>query len=1254
MSGTKKFVSHRHTPLGGTDCVHRLPRRNIQCKNPTTENPAINNSTINVCYDARTRLANVKLKSEGNMNLFFLFLTRIAVVIEYVKGKFVETWKWKSERNSVQEETEENLALKVGKNCNVCQRKSRHRLGHEDPQHRLPVTLDRTLGHSMHFKCFNTNSSERSSWWCDSGATRHMSNQKDLFTFIDFSRTGDVTVANGETTRYHGVGNINLKVKSGQDVLNLELKEVLYVPLLDSNLVSVKRLTKGDAKVLFDSQECSLITKDFEFQIAKYVNGLYKVNAQQESCMKVSKSPSKCIHDWHRKLAHRNLRDVKILLRHMKIRPSKCDCPDVCEACIQGKMSRSPFPRSSTVIENVFDLFVSDLCDMGKLSYGKSKYFMTFIDVRSNFTYVFFLKHKSDVKDVLINHIEMLKNTQGSKPRRIRVDRGGEYGVSGLQSYLKREGIHFETTVGYASQSNGIAERKNRELTEAARTMLIDANLPDMLWDEAVATANHVQNRLLDPKTKEIPYEIFYNRPVGEMKFHSFGSHVYHKVQDRMRRKLDPKASKLYFLGYDSHSNGFRLYDSHRKCVVLSRNVVFMDDKTDNYFDAKDNLPSTKKKNKISHHRRNSLPQDDDFYAHNKDFVGCEDQYIEIEHRIPEENNSSESESENEESESDNENLNSEYESEYDTSNETFNNTLTNEPPENNEEESSDHRIQEEPHYRRSARPNVGKPPKRYGYDDEQDGSNDDDDQRVEVLYMASCLGVYEPKTYKQAVRCEENIKWKNAMTEEISSIERNNTWELVDLPPNKNVIGCRWVFKAKPGASHHQYKARLVAQGFNQKFGVDYDEVFAPVAMDSSFRLLMSEVGVKNLTVRQFDIKSAFLNGKLEEEIYMKQPPGFESEKYPNKVLKLRKSLYGLKQAANTWNKALNKVLTDLGFSSNPADLCLYSRRRQKNDICHVLIHVDDILIASNNPHTIQRVADSIGKHFEIKDLGIAKHYLGMNIFRDKNNDVFINQSQYIDSIVSDASLQDSKVSKFPIDPGYYKINDSQRLPSNEEYRRLIGKLLYLSTHSRPDITASVCILSQKVSNPTQTDLNEVKRVIKYLKATRDLKLRLSDKKKASELKIFTDSDFAEDPVTRKSVGGYICFYNGGPISWSSRKQDIVALSSMEAEYIAMSEAVKEVIWLKALIEAFKRVKIFNLRVMIDNQSCIKALDNQKSSKRTKHIAVKYSFVRDYVKKKIIQLEYVPTHENTADLLTKPLQSTKIMILRQLAGLGN
>ncbi|XP_070500677.1 uncharacterized protein [Chironomus tepperi] len=232
----------------------------------------------------------------------------------------------------------------------------------------------------------------------------------------------------------------------------------------------------------------------------------------------------------------------------------------------------------------------------------------------------------------------------------------------------------------------------------------------------------------------------------------------------------------------------------------------------------------------------------------------------------------------------------------------------------------------------------------------------------------------------------------------------------------------------------------------------------------------------------------------------------------------------------------------------------------KRGTDVCYMIVHVDDILVASNNPELIENFKDHIGKLFEVKDMGNVKHFLGIDVKRDEDGNFHISQRQYIEKVVEEAGLNDGKVSKYPLMTGYFRHHDENYLESNNEYRKLIGKLLYISTNTRPDIAASVGILSQKISKPTKTDLIEVRRIIRYLNGTKNLSLKLSDKNEVGNLEVYSDASWAEDSVDRKSTSGFICQINGGTVSWSSRKQDIVALSSMEAEYIALSESCKEI----------------------------------------------------------------------------------------------
>lgn len=469
-------------------------------------------------------------------------------------------------------------------------------------------------------------------------------------------------------------------------------------------------------------------------------------------------------------------------------------------------------------------------------------------------------------------------------------------------------------------------------------------------------------------------------------------------------------------------------------------------------------------------------------------------------------------------------------------------------------------------------------------------------------------------------------------------------------MPHGRKSIGSKWVFKVKLDQDGHPavYKARLVAQGFTQKFGVDYDEVFAPVARSETFRVLLTVASSKKMSVKQFDFKTAFLNGTLEEEIYLRQPPGFQEQK--NKVLRLNKSLYGLKQAAKVWNDTVHRELLKCGCTQSDYDKCLYSIHDGDAEL-YLIIHVDDLLIACNDNNLVNRVVKQLKSVFELKELGEANHYLGIDISRDQQGVFLISQSSYIDKIVMEAGLTEAKGSKYPVDPGYYKLTDDKLMSSNDDYRKLIGMLLYLSINTRPDIAAGVSILSQKISKPTQTDMTEVKRLIRYIKSTRNLKLRLGGMT-SNSITVFSDANWAEDRRDRKSNSGYLISLNGGVISWCCKKQSLVTLSSCEAEYVALCETAKQLTWIRNLVNDIGIQINDPITIKTDSQSAMALSTSQKASNRSKHIDLRYHYIRDMVQQNKYKLEYVSTEDNVADMLTKPLGSIRIARLRSLAGI--
>ena len=460
---------------------------------------------------------------------------------------------------------------------------------------------------------------------------------------------------------------------------------------------------------------------------------------------------------------------------------------------------------------------------------------------------------------------------------------------------------------------------------------------------------------------------------------------------------------------------------------------------------------------------------------------------------------------------------------------------------------------------------------------------------------------------------------------------------------------------KKKRKGEVERYKARLVARGFSQKYGIDYDEVFAPVVRQTTFRILLTLAGQRDMVVKHFDAKTAFLNRKLKERIYMSQPEGYieKNKEEIRRRSRLIKGIYGLKQAAKVWHDQLSNYLKEYGFVQSIADPCLYIKVDDTN-IVYLIIYVDDFLIAAKDIKLIDQVADFLRQKFQLKDLGILSYYLGMEIRRNADGIFCIKQSTYIQSILNRFGVQDAKTSRVPLDQGYLKIrqNSQEPMPNSERYQQLIGSLLYLAVNSRPDIAASVTILSQYNKAPTKADWNEAKRIARHLKGTAEYELRLGEKNGAPGLIGYADADWGEDRNTRISNSGYLFQLFGSPISWACRQQDCVADSSMHAEYIALAEATREGLWIRYLLEDFDRRAQETTVIYEDNQSCLKFVDNGKFSNRSKHIHIKYHFITDIKKKSLMDYKYCPTNEMIADMLTKTLGKVKLQYFAERSGL--
>lgn len=500
------------------------------------------------------------------------------------------------------------------------------------------------------------------------------------------------------------------------------------------------------------------------------------------------------------------------------------------------------------------------------------------------------------------------------------------------------------------------------------------------------------------------------------------------------------------------------------------------------------------------------------------------------------------------------------------------------------------------------------------------------------------------PKDYNDIFNKPDSKEWIKAVNEELDSLTRNNTWKLVPKPDKAKVIDSKWVFRIKRNndGEPETYKARLVAKGFMQQKNFTPSEIYAPVAKMNTLRVLLKLINDDELYAEQLDVKSAFLHGDLEDEIYMNLPEGHKENK--NKVCKLIKSLYGLKEAPKCWNKKFNEFMRQQNFKTSAYDSCLYYEIKENIKI-YILLYVDDLIIATNSKVKMKEIKEKLNKNFDMKNLGQLHQFVGINIVITENG-MFLNQKHYLERVLHKFNMENCKETKSPCE-----LNLDIDLEQNTEivtvpYRELIGCLIYAALGIRPDLCAAVNYFSRFQDKPINKTLwTSLKRVLRYVKGTLNYGLFYEKPSVKGDiaLQCYVDASWAASKIDRKSTTGYIYLLNKSTISWATRKQRTVALSSTEAEYIALAEAASEGLWTVGLLEELSAVKV-KIKCYEDNQSCIK-LCSKPDHKRLKHIDVKYNFLKQLVDEEKLLLYYVSSNDQVADALTKPVTSQKIQM---------
>jgi len=995
-------------------------------------------------------------------------------------------------------------------------------------------------------------------------------------------------------------------------------------------------------------------------------------------------------------------------------------CP--CDPCARAKGHRQPFHSISRAPPAPFSLYrifvdLSGPIHVQGQEYiveviGIQRYVSVIIDDYSRMLFVRIMSCKSGATSHIIDWLPQAENVTGKKLIYFHSDGGGEYMSTTLKQYLEEKGVKLLITSKHTPQHNGKAERSNRTIFEMARALLFHAHLDSVFWGYAIQCAVHILNRRIvySNHTTKTPLELWSGiKPdVSHLRVFGCDAYVHLSQGDPKPSKLESRTIPCIFVGYSEHTiNSYIFFDPTCMRTLVRRDADFFEER-------------------FTIGREGSIGNGGDILE-SLDQVVLDDvkqsQQLLDSILLPTSPSSTSTSTSS---------ISSNNSAPLSSSTSANNNQHTSRYP------SRTHRPPSGPagygrftltdYYAPDLAHAFGVDPKNaYSYVMMivEDSALDDIGVQLHCALLIDSIGIsttitsssdsyactattsfssssrtiispqhttqhnniiIEPTNMAHAKTLPQWPMWKAAADKEMDAINEQKTWVLVkksEVPSGSPIISSRWLFKLKYDSHGHisTYKARLVARGFQQREGIDYNETFSPTIKYRSQRLIQALAATLGYCVRQIDIGNAFLYGTLKETIYMSQPEGYiispNDPTSNNEIMicKLIKSLYGTKQAPREWNTTLDDfIINTLGMKSCIHDPCVYVKSTSSHRIILLSVFVDDCTFSYSILDEAEMLAlkHMMEQRFKVKDLGESEWLLGMHISRDtEKKTMSIDVERYIEKILERFNMQDCYPHNSPALAGQKLSKDA--CPNNEyekkameqqrtflkgfDFRQVIGSLLYASLASRPDITYAVSQISMFSSNPGLSHWKAAERILRYLKAT---KYRtLTHQCSIGDIPIieyqprivaYSDSDHAGDLDTRRSTTGFIIYVNGNPVSWTSKRQTSVALSSAEAEYMALAETAKEILWLRYLLcEIIGHPLLYPAILYCDNQSAIAITKNDQHHNRTKHIDYRYHFIRECVKNNYIQMEWVGTAYQHADIFTKALPDRPFAVVSEM-----
>ena len=1055
----------------------------------------------------------------------------------------------------------------------------------------------------------------------------------------------------------------------------------------------------------------------------KRLGGKYSIRRKLLPVIRYSweKMPEIDINVYHAKthLSEANLHRLA-LLDGVKLTGKLEKCVD----CIHGKIKRPHIRLISTYkrARKFGGRFFMDYSGPVRIKgFRGVRYIVCIIDdcSRKKFCYLTKNRRKETTRRVLEQFYTQEVIPRGAKIEILRTDSDKTFVNEEVIDFLCSIGATREYTSDYTPQQNGVVESAIRDTKKLAITLLNAANLSSQhqfLWSEAFKTATLLLNDCPHrANAYKSPNSVLKEKGIPLAKRYQFGSHAL--VVDEHPLLMQSKVHECLFVGYSENkpaeslrffkistgeiidSSNYQVVDGmmlFTKKKMIFNDILTIDDNLEHSAHNKDKesisfpyIKSLMKNNETSSFTEEDDDNflDDDTPDEDLEFIGSwydkNESGLHSDDNINDNNqtdNSGQGHENNDETIDDTSTESSSSTSDRTTGSDDDTICLLSEEDSDNDDNESEKYVRRSVRLSNKAAIDYRKSNRDFRVDKSMS-------YFVQVFFCSDGT-IRIPKSYKDAVTSPQFKEWLEAIRREYACLMKNKTWDVVVKPDGVPVIGCRWVFNIKmnPDGSIKRYKARLVAQGFSQTYGVDYFDTFAPVVSINSVRLLLALATIHDWDTRQLDIETAYLNADVKEDIYMRCIPGYHIP--ANCVLKLNKSLYGLKQAGKNWHDHVSQFLLDIGMTRSSIDPCLFLFHRSDGKIALLSIYVDDILITGDATETISEIVDKLKLEYNVQDLGDVYHLLGMIVERDRiKKTTKIHQASYIRKMLGDFDISDVHSSRLPVPSSMYSdiaeaaFNDDRRT-SNFDYPAAIGCLIHLSNTTRPDISNAVRALSAYTSNYTDIHIKFIKRVLKYLEGTAELGLFYAanggDELSASAstfskenfmelLNGFSDSSWADNYHDGTSNSGICILLGLCLIVWKANKQRLIAKSTMEAEYVAMAACIENIQDIRHLLSEVVDAPILKAttldnagdnaiqnvvkatKIYGDNIASITVGNSNFNTRRSRNINVKFHIVKDSVREGVVSLHYTPSKENKADFFTKCLGGPTFMYLRSM-----